>query len=347
MLLENVTGSMPIVKMNNNSTNKLQGNITSPNYLESFFRKMCSLKKFENVLPYFNSNEDLSSLVSFSKRYRGTSKEYDFIISYKMRSILDTYTTRELVAAIKEVYSESRINTYSLKVADYLIKQKDRRVKVLYELYFIFYTHIENEKHNYLKMNKQYGDSIYNDSYLAIASDMHFNNLISFEKSNYSSNFNIIAGDFADNLYHRGNVILEGIMEINGVGVLGNHDVYLRQKATSDLEYEINSNYKRSIIKLKESFPNIQILNDEILYRDGYAIVGLTLFYDIHNNIRTFFANEYWGKLFESDDYIKRAKALLNQVPKNTPIIFISHSPFKEYAVCTNIEIGVPSSYIF
>ena len=139
------------------------------------------------------------------------------------------------------------------------------------------------------------------------------------KKSNYSSNFNIIAGDFADNLYHRGNVILEGIMEINGVGVLGNHDVYLRQKATSDLEYEINSNYKRSIIKLKESFPNIQILNDEILYRDGYAIVGLTLFYDIHNNIRTFFANEYWGKLFESDDYIKRAKALLNQVPKNTP----------------------------
>jgi len=53
----------------------------------------------------------------------------------------------------------------------------------------------------------------------------------------------------------------------------------------------------------------------------------------------TLFADEGWGKKFINDDYIKRAKALLGQVPKDIPIIFITHSPFKEYAVCGNKEI--------
>ena len=67
---------------------------------------MCSLKKpFENVLPYFNSNEDLSSSKFFKKDIEVLLKNMISSFPMVMRSILDTYTTRELVAAIKEVYS--------------------------------------------------------------------------------------------------------------------------------------------------------------------------------------------------------------------------------------------------
>ena len=73
----------------------------------------------------------------------------------------------------------------------------------------------------------------------------------------------------------------------------------------------------------------------------------MTLLYDEHDGIRTFFANEDWGKMFSHDNYIERAKSLLNKVDKSVPIIFITHAPFKEYAVSLNKSIGVPSNWIF
>ncbi len=345
---------LEVIKEDNNSnkkvkisTGKIQGNFESANYLESFFRKMCNLERFIDVTPYFNSVEDLSELINFSKRFKHTQKQHDFVVAAKVRAILGTFSHEELIYSVHEVRLFSRENTYSLKVADYLISFEDKIVQELYRLYFIFDNHIEKEKSYFIENFENKVGKFYNDSYISIGSDMHFNNLTNFEKSNYSNNFNIIAGDFADNLYHRGNSILAGTMDIPGIGVLGNHDIYLKRSPTKDLTREINTNYKKSITVLKKSFPNIKILNDEIIYNDGYAIIGMTLVYDIHNGVRTFFANEDWGLKFINDDYMERAKLLLDKVSKNIPIIFITHSPFKEYAVCKNKEIGVPSKKIF
>lgn len=152
---------------------------------------------------------------------------------------------------------------------------------------------------------------------------------------------------FGDNLFHRSNVALTGHMEIKGVGVLGNHDVFLENTPTRDLRKEIKSNYIRSIQNINRHFPNVKILNDVIYYKDGCAIIGMTLVYDEHEGIRTFFANADWGKMFSHDNYIERAKSLLNKVEKSVPILFITHTPFKEYSVSNNKDIGVPSNWIF
>ncbi len=336
-----------IFNKSNVSTNKRIGNVESPNYLESFFRKFSQLDRFEDVVPYLNNNEDLVEWIDFTKRYMIIPTQPDFITSGKIRAILSEYSVEEIVISVHDVYDFSKKNTYSKKVAKHLINLSKDILSEFYRLYFIFNTHIERERLSFIDNELNLHQSNYNDNYLSITSDMHFNNLQNYEKSNFSSNFNVVAGDFTDNLYHRGNAQLEGCIDIHGIGVLGNHDIYLSNDTTFDLTREIKSNYKKSIYKLKKSFPNIKILNDEILYKDGYAIIGITLVYDIDKGVRTFFANEEWGNKFANDDYIKRAEDLLDKVPSDIPIVFISHSPFKEYAVCSNKTIGVPSDKIF
>ncbi|HZJ89199.1 MAG TPA: metallophosphoesterase [Bacilli bacterium] len=321
--------------------------IFRPNYLLSFFTKFISSLKFEKVTPLFNSNEDLSDLIAYSKRYRGNPKKQDFMIAAKTRSVLMNQSPSALKHGVHEVFMYSKNNTYSRKVAAYLIDQNENILKELLRAFFIFDNHVEKEKAKFKEENKKTTESEYNNAYLSISSDMHFNELNNYEKTNYSTKFNIIAGDFADNLYHRGNSALEGVFTLPGIGVLGNHDVYLDSTPTRNLSREIKNNFKKSISVLKKHFPKIKILNDEVMYKDGYAIIGMNLVYDMKNNERTFFANREWGKKFDDDDYLKRAKALLDQVPAEVPIIFISHSPFKEYAVCSNTDLGVPTKRIF
>lgn len=321
--------------------------IFRPNYLLSFFTKFVESSPFGLVTPLFNSNEDLSDLIAYSKRYRGNPNKQDFIISAKTRSILMNQSPTSLKHAIHEVFMYSKNNAYSQKVAAYLIDQNQNILKELIRAFYIFDKHVENEKAKFKEESEKTTDSEYNNAYLSISSDMHFNALKNYEKSNYSTNFNIIVGDFADNLYHRGNSELEGVFELPGVGVLGNHDVYLDSAPTTNLAREIKSNFKKSINELKKHFPNIKILNDEVMYKDGYAIIGMNLVYDIKDNERTFFANREWGRKFDGDDFLKRAKTLLDQVPDDVPIIFVSHSPFKEYAVCSNSDLGVPTNHIF
>ena len=328
------------------STNYIRGNVESPNYLESFFRKIVILPKYKNVIPYFDY-ETIKDLTKFSKRHRGPVEQKDFMIAAKMRGILMENSHDEMKASIHQVFEESRFNTYSKIVSEHLITFGDDMIRECYRLFFLFNHHIDMEKANFVNEKNEFELSSYNDSYLSIASDMHFNNFNYYEKSNFSNQFNIIAGDFADNLFHRANVALTGHMEISGVGVLGNHDIFLESTPTRDLRKEIKSNYKKSLQNINRHFPNIQILNDEIYYKDGYAIIGMTLLYDEHDGIRTFFANEDWGKMFSHDNYIERAKSLLNKVDKSVPIIFITHAPFKEYAVSLNKSIGVPSNWIF
>lgn len=345
----NKTTLTPYVKVKHNkyvSTNKIKGNIESPHYIESFFRKYCELDYFRNVIPLFNSNEDFTEWILFSKRFKTPPPQQEFVVAAKIRTILNNYSSSEITNAIKEVYKLSKKGTYCYQVADYLLNRSSNLLFDFYRLFFIFNNNIEQEKYDFLNNNNS-NQSDYNDKYISIASDMHLNNLSRYEKLNFSRNFNIIAGDFVDNLFHRGYIELKGTINIEGVGVLGNHDIYITDNSSLDLKKEINGNYQKSIEKLNELFPNIKILNDEILYKDGYAIIGMTLIYDIDNGERTFFANEKLGLKFIDDDYIQRAKNLLDQVPESVPIIFITHSPFKEYAVCSNQQIGVPSNKIF
>jgi hypothetical protein len=95
-------------------------------------------------------------------------------------------------------------------------------------------------------------------------------------------------------------------------------------------------------------FPNVKILNNEVFYKNGIAFVGLTMVTDeIMPGKRSFFANEDLGKLFLKENYLSQAKSLLDSVGPDIPIVVISHSPFKEYAVCKNKDIGIFSDKIF
>jgi len=329
------------------STNKIKGTVESPNYLLSFFGKFVKYNEFKDFIPLYNSNETLAELIEYSKRFKGNPEKQDFVISAKTRTILKTANPKQIFNAILEVEKNSRRNTYSKKVSNHILSKENKELKELLRLFIIFENSVQAEKARYKAKVDKYIVSEFNDSYISIASDMHLSNLEIFEKSNFSRNFNIIAGDFVDNLFHRGGVELEGVIDISGVGVLGNHDVLLKNRPTQDLKEEVKNNYSESIKTLSKIFPNIRILNDEIKYKDGYALVGLTLFYDIVDGNKTFFANKGWGKLFDKDDYIKRTKSLLDKVDKKIPIIFISHTPFKEYSVATNKDIGVPSNFIF
>ncbi len=344
-LLEMKDGLLPERK-STVSTNYIRGNVESPNYLEAFFRKIINLPKYQNVIPYFDY-EAIQDLTKFSKRHKGPVDQKDFVVAAKMRGIMMENSPIEIEASIHQVFEASRFNTYSKIVSEHLITFGGDIIREFYRLFFLFNRHIETEKANFVIEKHEVEPSSYSDSYLSIASDMHFSHFNHYEKSNFSNQFNIIAGDFADNLFHRANVALTGHMEIKGVGVLGNHDVFLENTPTRDLRKEIKSNYIRSIQNINHHFPNMKILNDEIYYKDGYAIIGMTLVYDEHDGIRTFFANADWGKLFSQDNYIERAKSLLNKVEKSVPILFITHTPFKEYSVSNNKDIGVPSNWIF
>lgn len=213
--------------------------IFRPNYLQSFFAKFVENSVFEPVTPLFNSNEDLNDLIAYSKRYQGNPNKQDFMISAKTRSILMNQSSVTLKHAIHEVFMYSKNNAYSRKVAAYLIDQDENILKELMRGFFIFDNYVEKEKAKFQEEREIANDSEYNNTYLSISSDMHFNELDNYEKSNFSTNFNIIAGDFADNLYHRGNSELEGIFTLSGVGVLGNHDVYLDSTPTKNLTREI------------------------------------------------------------------------------------------------------------
>lgn len=324
-----------------------KGSYDSPHCIESFFNKFIELDAYKEVVPYFETYENIPKLIEFSRRYRGSSRNHDFIIVAKMKTILETINIDTLIKSVEEVHELSREGSYSKLVAEKLLKKPEIILKEVYRLLSILIIDINEQLKRYETVKEKTLLSEYNDSYLSIISDMHFYNLDSFEKSNFSNNFNIIAGDFVNNLFHRNYTRINNKTNIMGIGVLGNHDVYLQTNPTKDLKYEIDTNFKKSITMLNSMFPNVNILNDEIVYKDGYAIIGMTLVYDVHQGKKKFFANEFWGAEFKDDDYINRAKNLLDQVDKDMPIVFISHSPFKEYSVSNNKEIGVPTNNLF
>lgn len=150
-----------------------------------------------------------------------------------------------------------------------------------------------------------------------------------------------------ESLYHRAYRPVIGNIDIKGIGVLGNHDIYSTGNLIIDTKGEVVSNYSKSIKDLNIKFPNVKILNDEVFYHDGVAYIGLTIVYDIVDDQRKFFGDMILGNLFNKDNYIEKTIKLLESVPKDTPIVVMSHSPFKEYSAYSNKNIGVPSNWIF
>jgi hypothetical protein len=329
---------------------KVVGNIYSPNYIESFFRKIIELPEYASLPLLVDDFKDVMvELSNYAKRFEGNVNP-DFVMLAKIKSILSYKKFSKLMRVIEnKIFGISTRQTYYRKVAERLlslvneIEQKEE----FYKLLSIYENHIAFEIKRFSLSKKDNVKSKYNDDEISISSDMHFNDMKDIAKENFSKNFNIIAGDFYNNSYHRAGSKITDISDIVGIGVLGNHDVNWID-SIKDIKKEIRTNYSKSITNLKMVFPNVRILNNEVLYKNGIALVGLTMVTDEDiSGKRSFFKNEDLGKLFFKEDYIIQAKKLLDSVDSNTPIVVISHSPFKEYAVCKNKEIGIKSDKIF
>ena len=249
----------------------------------------------------------------------------------------------------KKIFGMSTRQTYYRKIAESILSldSESKQKEEFYKLLLIYENHIafEIKRFNLSRSDNVYSE--FNEDEISISSDMHFNNMKDIAKENFSKNFNIIAGDFYNNLYHRSGVKITENSDVVGIGVLGNHDVSWTD-TINDIKREIKTNYRESISNLNIVFPNVKILNNEVFYKNGIAFVGLTMVTDeIIPGKLSFFANENLGELFLKEDYLGQAKSLLDSIDPSIPIVVISHSPFKEYAVCKNKGIGIYSNKIF
>ncbi|MGE4572237.1 MAG: metallophosphoesterase [Candidatus Izemoplasmatales bacterium] len=329
---------------------EIKGDVYSPNYIESFFKKITDLSEFNSLPILFDDYKDiLAELTNYSGRYKGNVKP-DFIVLAKIKSIL-TYKNFGLLIQIikKKIYEITKRKTYYKLVSEHILSLNDEteQKEEFYKLLFIYEKFIASEIQRFM-LSKTYNlNSEFNDDEISILSDMHFNDLNGIDLENFSRNFNIVAGDFYNNLYHRAGIEVNEKSDIIGIGVLGNHDVNWI-KDIDEIKKEVETNYKKSITNLNRVFPNIKILNNEVFYKNGVAFVGLTIVSDeIEPGKRSFFANENLGELFMGENYFEITKSLLDSVKPDIPIVVISHSPFKEYAVCKNKDIGVFSNHIF
>jgi hypothetical protein len=288
-------------------------------------------------------------LANYARRYKGNINP-DFIILAKIKSILSYKKFSTLMRIIeKKIFGISTKRTYYRVVAEHLISQdiEAKQKEEFYKLLSIYENHIAIEIKSYLLSKTGNLNSEFNSDEISIQSDMHFNDMKGIDKENFSRNFNIIAGDFYNNSFHRAGAKITDKSDMIGIGVLGNHDVSWIDNI-NDIKREISTNYRKSIENLNMVFPNVRILNNEVFYKNGIAFVGLTMVTDeIMPGKRSFFANEDLGKLFLKENYLSQAKSLLDSVGPDIPIVVISHSPFKEYAVCKNKDIGIFSDKIF
>ena len=352
-----IPSPIPLLAYNNQSVTQIEisepkivGNIYAPNYIESFFKKITDLPEYSSLPIFIDDYKDiLVELMDYAGRYKGNSNP-DFIVLAKIKSILLYKRFGSLIKLVeKKIYEISSKQTYYRMIAEHLLalKDEDKQKKEFYKLLSIYENHITDEIKRYFSSRNDNVNSEFNDDEISISSDMHFNDMKDIAQENFSKNFNIIAGDFYNNSYHRAGAKITDRSDIIGIGVLGNHDVSWID-SIDDIKEEISTDYRKSISTLKAVFPNVKILNNEVFYKNGIAFVGLTMVTDeIVPGKRSFFKNEQLGTLFFNEKYISQAKKLLDSVDSNTPIVVISHSPFKEYAVCKNKEIGIFSERIF
>jgi hypothetical protein len=349
--------NIPLLAFSGPETNQIQiwdakigGNIFSPNYIESFFRKITELPDYADLPILINDLQDIiAELTNYARRFEGNSNP-DFIILSKIKSILSYRKFDSLMKLVeKKIFEASSRRTYYKTIAEHLLSFKDESLQKeeFYKLLLIYEDYVSSEIKRFVISRKDNVNSELNSSAISISSDMHFNNMKDIANENYSKHFNIIAGDFFNNSYHRAGARITEVSEISGIGVLGNHDVNWID-GIDDIKKEVKTNYKKSIANLEKAFPKVKILNNEVIYKNGIAFVGLTIVTDESApGRRSFFGNEILGKLFSDEDYINQTRKLLDSVTSDTPIVVISHSPFKEYAVCNNKEIGIFSDSIF
>jgi|GEM_PF-5865049 len=349
--------NIPLLAFNGQKTNQIQirdakiiGNVFSPNYIESFFRKITELPDYAGLPILIDDLQDIiAELTNYARRFEGNSNP-DFFILAKIKSILSYRKFGSLMQLVeKKIFEASSRRTYYKTVAEHLLSFKDEglRKEEFYKLLSIYEDYISSEIKRFVISRKDNVKSELNNNPISISSDMHFNNMKDIANENYSKNFNIIAGDFLNNSYHRAGASITEVSDIAGIGVLGNHDVNWIE-GIGDIKKEIKTNYKKSIVNLEKAFPKVKILNNEVIYKNGIAFVGLTIVTDESSpGRRSFFANEKLGELFSNENYLNIARKLLDSVATDTPIVVISHSPFKEYAVCKNKEIGIFSDSIF
>jgi hypothetical protein len=328
----------------------IKGNALSPNYIASFFNQLVELSEFKDLPIILDDYKDIiDDLIEFSQRFRGNGiKEISSLIQVK--TILLTQDFEYIMSLVRsKIYGKTKTNTYYKIVSKFLLNldSKTDQKMGFYTLIHKYEEYINEELSNFMEFKEENSNLDYNNCEISIASDMHFNKIDKICKSNYSKNFNIVAGDFYNNSYHRGGFPITDALNIPGIGVLGNHDVNWLNRI-QDIKYEVNSKYKKSIEILNKSFPNIKILNNEVFYKNGIAFVGLTIVTDEDNvGNRSFFAKKDLGNFFVREDYIKNSRLLLNSINPNIPVVVISHSPFKEYSVSRNKHIGVYSNKIF
>lgn len=330
-------------------------NYYQPNYIESFFEKVVMAFEKREAIPIIidNYKDVIRELLNYAKRFK-VNKNPDFIILAKIKGIMSYYNFNLVIKTVEsEIYSLSKRRTYYKTVADYLINLNnlEQQKNEFYRMINIYEIHIANEISRFISSKKDNVLSEYNNDEITIVSDMHFNDIKDIYKGNFSNNFNIIAGDFYNNTYHRGGKNITDALDIVGIGVIGNHDISWVNDV-SDIKKEVRTNYKKTIIKLNQAFPNVKILNNEVYYKNNVAFVGLTMvtdetFTSKETKQRTFFANADLGQIFKEEDYLTTARRLLNSIDENIPIVFITHSPFKEYGVCKNKEIGIYSDKLF
>lgn len=329
---------------------KLKGNVYSHNYIESFFRKLINLNMFKKIPFSIDNYKDIiEDIIDYGQRFIGR-RDHEVVILEKVKSILMFEDFDNLMRIVdKKIYNISKRRTYYKDVSKHLLNIKDKILQrqEFYKLLLVYENHVVSDLHTFIEDKKQYANSEFTDCEISIESDMHFNNVDNINKGNYSKNFNIIAGDFYNNAFHRGRTEIKDSFNIKGIGVLGNHDVNW-QDNISDVEKEVNSNYAKSIEIMKKLFPNVKILNNEVYYKNGIAFVGVTIVSDENNSgKRSFFANSNLGYIFKPENYIDITRKLLDSIDSQTPTVVITHSPFKEYSVCKNKNIGVFSNDVF
>lgn len=317
-----------------------------PNYLHRFFIKIL------NELDYSAGSEVIERIHETFPQTKGNSisdfyrRGVDLTIIGLVLNLYYEFEFDDIVNVIKRIYEPNKNDYFNTVARNFLNIEDVIEQRIEFETYMsVFGKYILSNVHHHLNFHSSEDKTDYNDNDLSIVSDMHFtNNLSDFNKELFSKNFNIIAGDFYE-FGEFNNLNDNDKINIKGVGVLGNHDVNFSVDFRN-IQEEIDNDYKDSIEALNRHFPNIKILNDEVYYHNGFAFVGITMFVDEDQyKNRYFFINKDLG-LFFKEDYINTTKRLLDSIDPNTPIILISHSPFREYSLSKNRGLGIYSNHI-
>ena len=160
---------------------------------------------------------------------------------------------------------------------------------------------------------------IENNNQINVVSDIHAEDKIPF----INKNFNIIAGDIADN-------ISVTDPNIKGIMVIGNWDININ---ISDLPSENLSpsghvfRYHKVKNKLQKKFPKMKVLNNESLEYQGVRYVGLTLPLPPGDDLAR----------IEYQDFIYHNLKKILKDDVSTPTVIISHAPlFNELSLLSS-----------